>query len=334
LVRVKTSAGVEGIGNELDDKLIGKTLGELLEVKEGRLYLRAEARGMFPPRAQAVMLDIVGKLTNRPAAELLGPIVRKEARIYDGSIYMRELDDGDSAIAADVNNSLEAGHKEMKIKIGRGNWLKDRAKGYARDLWAIRTVRQTAGKDATLMVDANNYYNLEESLRLVEDTADDPKLHWMEEMFQEVRANHDNYRKLHEAVKRRGRGLHLADGESGRGDGELMELLKEGVVQISQPDIHTLGIFAFRDYAEQVRPLGTLVAPHVWAKQIGMLETCLLGMVAANFDTVEDCRLTSEVVKFPHLRIKDGRVTLQGAPGLGLEIDEKAYAKYCRPERA
>src|SRR5688572_24300352 len=82
LVRVKTSAGVEGIGNELSDKLIGKTLGELLEVKDDRLHIRADARPLFPPRSQAVLLDIVGKVLKRPAADLIGPVVRKDVRVY------------------------------------------------------------------------------------------------------------------------------------------------------------------------------------------------------------------------------------------------------------
>lgn len=330
LVRVQTSAGVEGLGNHLDPRCVGKTLGELLEVRDDRLHLKAEARQLVNTAAESTLLDIVGKLTKRPAAELLGPVVRETVRVYDGSIYMRDLDGDDDVIAQDVRNGLDAGHREFKIKIGRGNWLKDRAKGYEKDLWAIRTVRKTAGKDAVLMVDANNYYTLEESVRLLKETAHDP-LHWLEEMFQEVKANHADYRKLRAAQKEISPKTFLADGESGRGDGELLELLKEGTVQISQPDIRTLGIFAFRDYADQLRPTGALVAPHVWAKQLGFLETVILGQVAPNFDTAEDCRLTSDVVQFPNLRIKDGEATMTPAPGLGIVIDETAYERECAP---
>jgi L-alanine-DL-glutamate epimerase-like enolase superfamily enzyme len=331
LVRVKTSAGpaVEAFGNHLDPKCLGKKLGDLLEVRHNRLHFRADARPLIGPNAESTLLDLVGKLTKRPAAQLMGPIVRQTVTCYDGSIYMRELDDGDDAIPQDVNNGLQAGHLQFKIKIGRGNWLKDRAKGYDRDLWAIQTVRKTVGKDGVLLVDANNYYNLEESIRLLKDTADIP-LHWLEEMFQETRNNHPNYRKLREAQKQTSPKTYLADGESGRGDGELLELIKEGTVQVSQPDIRTIGLFAFRDYAEQIKPFNALIAPHVWAKQIGFLETVILGQIAPNFDTAEDCRLTSEVVRLP-MTIKSGEATLTDAPGLGLEIDEKAYEKHCAP---
>ena len=111
----------------------------------------------------------------------------------------------------------------------------------------------------------------------------------------------------------------------------MLELLKEGTVQISQPDIRTLGIFAFRDYGEQLRPMGALIAPHVWAKHIGFLETVILGQVAPNFDTAEDCRLVGDVVRFPKLKIERGEATLARAPGLGVEIDEAAYEKECAP---
>ena len=332
LVRVGTSAGgnIEGIGNHLDPRCLGKTLGDLLEVREDRLYLKPDARPLINTASESTLLDLVGKLTNRPAAELLGPVVRKVVPVYDGSIYMRDLDGNDDVIAQDVRNGLDAGHRQFKIKIGRGNWIKDRAKGYDKDLWTIRTVRQTAGKDAVVMVDANNYYNLDESIRLLKDTANDP-LHWLEEMFQEVKANHADYRKLRAAQKELCPKTYLADGESGRGDGELLELLKEGTVQVSQPDIRTLGIFAFRDYAEQLKPSGALIAPHVWAKHIGFLETVILGQIAPNFDTAEDCRLTSDVLHFPTLRIERGEATLTPTPGLGVSINEPAYEKECAP---
>jgi L-alanine-DL-glutamate epimerase-like enolase superfamily enzyme len=332
LVRVTTSAraNIEGIGNHLDPRCLGKTLGDLLEVRDDRLYLKADARPLINTASESTLLDLVGKLTNRPAAELLGPVVRKVVPVYDGSIYMRDLDGNDDVIAQDVRNGLDAGHRQFKVKIGRGNWLKDRVKGYDKDLWTIRTVRQTAGKDAVVMVDANNYYNLDESIRLLKDTANDP-LHWLEEMFQEVKANHDDYRKLRAAQKELCPKTYLADGESGRGDGDLLELLKEGTVQISQPDIRTLGIFAFRDYAEQLKPTGALIAPHVWAKHIGFLETVILGQIAPNFDTAEDCSLTSDVLQFPNLRLERGEATLTPTPGLGVSINEPAYEKECAP---
>jgi len=328
LVRVQTSAGVEGLGNAFPPEALGRTLDEFLEVRDGKLHLRPGAEKLMVPNAQGVLLDLAGKLTKRPAAELLGPIVRRQVPCYDGSIYMRELDDGDDAIRADTANGLEAGHLAFKVKIGRGRWLKDRARGYERDLWAIQTVRATAGERGHVLVDANNYYNLEESLRLLKDTAS-VKLYWMEEMFEEKQANHKDYRALRDAIRERKLATLLADGESGRGDGDLLELLKAGVIQVAEPDIRTLGIFAYRDYAAQVQPTGASVSPHAWAKLAGVVECGVLGMVVPNFERIEDCRLSSGVVTFPELRIRDGQMTLGALPGMGMVIDETAYQKQC-----
>ena len=121
----------------------------------------------------------------------------------------------------------------------------------------------------------------------------------------------------------------LADGESGDGTGDLLTLVREGTIQVSQPDIRTLGMFRFLDYAAEIEPFGATIAPHTWAKQLGVLETCLIGMVVPNFTTVEDCRLESDVVKLPHLRIRDGKMATTDAPGLGIVIDEVAYKKEC-----
>ncbi|NQT82398.1 hypothetical protein HQ563_05205, partial [bacterium] len=330
LVRVATSAGVEGIGNTLDDSLVGKTLGELLEVRTGCLRLRQSARPIVKPSSEAVLLDIVGKLLKRPAAELLGAIVRRDVPCYDGSIYMRDLENQEGVILSDTTDGMEAGHRAFKIKIGRGNWLKDRRLGYERDVRAIRIVHKALAGRGHVLVDANNYYNLDESIRLLRDTAK-IKLFWAEEMFREDAANHDDYRRLHTYIKDNKLSTLLADGESGRGGGDLLTLLKEGVVQVSQPDIRTLGIFRFLDYAREIEPFGATIAPHTWAKQLGVLETCLVGMVTPNFTMVEDCRLESNVVKLPHLSIRDGKMTMGDAPGLGVVVDEAAYKKESAP---
>ncbi len=328
LVRVRTDAGIEGIGSELHPDALGKKLGDLLQVQDDRLVLQPSARAWIGPASQAVLLDLVGKLTRQPAAEWFGPVVRREVPCYDGSIYMRELDDGDAVIAEDTLNGLSAGHLSFKVKIGRGNWLKDRGLGYARDLWAIQTVHDTAGKGSRILVDANNYYTPEESVRLVRDNAS-VGFYWMEEMFKEDQENQNGYRMLRAVIREQKLGTLLADGESGRGDGDLLKLIREGVIQVSEPDIRTLGIFDFPGYAEMIRPYGALIAPHAWAKHLGVLEICLLGMVVSNFAMVEDCRLTSDVVLLPGLRIRNGLMTLDPSPGLGVVIDEDAYARQC-----
>ena len=329
LVRVQTSAGVEGIGNTLDAKVVGKKLGDLLEVRNGRLAIRKIARKLIATSSESVLLDLVGKLTGRPAAELLGTVVRREVPCYDGSIYMRDLDQPEGVLARDTDNGLEAGHRAFKIKIGRGRWLDDRDRGYLRDLRAIRIVHERLGGHGHVLVDANNYYNLDESLRLLNDTAE-IKLYWAEEMFREEdAANHDDYRKLRAFIRERRLPTLLVDGETGRGDGELLKLIKEGVIQSSQPDIRTLGIFGFLDYAERIGAFNATIAPHTWSKQLGVLETCLLGRVVPNFLMVEDCRLTSDVVKLSNLHVRDGKMTMADVPGLGIEIDEDAYRKQC-----
>jgi len=260
-----------------------------------------------------------------------GVTAAEQWKRYDGSIYMRDLDGGDAAISEDTLNGLAAGHLSFKVKIGRGNWLQDRIRGYERDLWAIRSVHETAGKGGHVLVDANNYYTPEESVSLVRDTAP-IKIHWMEEMFKEDRINWEGYRELRKTIRELRVPTLLADGESGRGDGDLLDLIKEGIVQVSQPDIRTLGPLMFREYAEQIRPFNALIAPHAWAKHIGVLEICLLGMVVPNFAMVEDCRLASDIVKFPGLRVRNGLMTLEPAPGLGIVIDETEYRKQCAPQ--
>jgi D-galactarolactone cycloisomerase len=152
-------------------------------------------------------------------------------------------------------------------------------------------------------------------------------------MFSEDAAveSRDAYRALRQAVDANSRETFLADGESGTGEGALADLIASKIVQISQPDIRTLGLSAYLRYAAGMLPAGALIAPHVWPLYLGFLETALLGMTVPNFSMLEDCRLSSDVVRLPGLRLSEGLVTLLPYPGLGIVIDEAAYEKECAP---
>ncbi len=330
LVRVQTSAGVEGLGNTLSAAALGRTLDELVEQRDGRLWLTGLGKQSLKPTDEAVLLDLVGKLVGQPAYALLGTVARKQVPMYDGSIYMRELDAGEGALREDVARGVAAGHTMFKIKIGRGHWLNDRTKGYDRDLWAIGEVRAAAGPHAQLMVDANNYYTPEEALRLVKDTATQP-LYWMEEMLDERKPElHAGYRALRRAILDAKLPTLLADGESSRGtEPTILPLLQDGTINVSQPDIWNLGMFRYLDYGAEIRPYGTLVAPHGWSKYIGAFECCLLGMVMPNFSVIEDPRLTGQVVTMPAVTFRDGFMTPAATPGLGLVLDEAAFKREC-----
>jgi L-alanine-DL-glutamate epimerase-like enolase superfamily enzyme len=108
-----------------------------------------------------------------------------------------------------------------------------------------------------------------------------------------------------------------------------MSRIEDRTVSVAQPDIRDIGILQYRTYAKKVAGFGARIAPHTWSKQIGTLETVLLGAVTPNFLIAEDPRLRSEVVTITAYTIRDGQARLAAKPGMGIAINEKAWKTQC-----
>ena len=358
LVRVTTSTGVEGIGGDLPDDLIGRTLDEILELRDGRPIVRVDrfpslVTGRMWGIHQATLLDLLAKVNGVSAARALGQVHRTDIPVYDGLGYMRDLDTGTiQTVVDDMLASRALGHRRFKLKIGRGRWPEagGRHQGYDRDLAVIKAVQAAVGPECQVLVDANNFYNVEEALRLVQDTADAPLL-WLEELFQEADA--EGYQRLRAAVQERKLPTLLADGETVspkvqdwgplmdqmgghlaipgvHGGNPLADRIAAGQVQVSNVDLHAIGLLFFRDYAALLAKQGALVGPHTWTNQLRVLESAVLGCVAPNVVLIEDKRVSSPVVNLP-LTLRDGNLRYEERPGLGIRIDEEAWRRECLP---
>jgi len=93
--------------------------------------------------------DLMGKATRTPLYQLLGA-GRETVRCY-ASAGLYGKDKGLAELAAEVRDYQQRNFIDIKIKVG-GVTL-------AEDVERVRTVRETMGRDARLMVDAN--YNLD-----------------------------------------------------------------------------------------------------------------------------------------------------------------------------
>jgi L-alanine-DL-glutamate epimerase-like enolase superfamily enzyme len=131
-------------------------------------------RGLFAQAQSAVdiaLWDLKARLLDVPLADLFGR-VRNDVPVY-GSGGFTTLDD--DQLAEQVDGWRAAGCRAMKIKIGE-SW------GHRpdRDLARVRQLKELAGDDVTLMVDANGGYSPGEARR-VGTALDDLGVSWFEE---------------------------------------------------------------------------------------------------------------------------------------------------------
>ncbi|PZX13012.1 D-galactarolactone cycloisomerase [Palleronia aestuarii] len=265
--------------------------------------------------------DIKGKHFGVPISTLMGGRFREEVQAYATGAFKREGVDRVEDNALDMERHKSDGFKAAKIKIGFD---------VEEDMRVIAAVREVMGDGMDLMIDANNAYDVLESLDVGRRAAE-YGVKWFEEPV--VPEQLDAY----DAV-RAGQPLPVAGGETWHTRWGMYEALRRRSVDILQPDVGGCGGFT---EAKRIHDLASLfgirVIPHVWGTAVQI--AAALQFIAAmppdpvrgapiapmlEFDRTEhpfqQTVLTTPLV--PH----GGMIAIPDGPGLGIEIDRATLA--------
>ena len=328
VLRITTDQGVEGIGvgnvtPEVARRVIGHSLDEFW----------SDERKVVSPlgRADHALYDLIGKALGVPAWKLLGGEGPEWVPVYDGSIYFDDLlpeyaDRGVARIVEEVQAGLDAGHRAFKIKVGRGfKWMEPEA-GFRRDVEVMRAIRKLVGPEVRLMVDANNGFDLDGTIRWLDAVDDD--LFFVEEMFPE-RVEDDL--ELKEYLKSKGWKTLVADGESAREVDHFDPYIKAGALDVLQPDIRAFGLTLLWELSRRAVTAGqsALLAPHNWGSFLGVYMKVVLGRGIPNFLMAEQDTSSSDLFDTSAFAMKEGQMKVPDTPGCGLVLREDVFeAKY------
>ncbi len=326
MLRIYTNAGVEGLGNCAAGK---EAATELLD-KNPLGFFRADERRVTGPLSAGNMplWDLAGKLLKKPVYELLGGEGAQKAPAYDGSIYFADLlpqyaDRWADRFREEIELGLKLGHRGFKIKVGRGFKWMSRREGDRRDVEVVKLIRQHAGPDVLLGVDANNGYDLAGAKRLLEELGDQ-KLAFAEELFPEMV---EQCLELKAFIGERGWRTLVADGETQHELAAYLPFMKARAIDVFQGDMNHFGIDGILAEAAMAKPHGGRIAPHNWGSLIGFYMELHIARAIGNFYRAEHDPLTSGVIVADGYQIKDGAVSVSDSPGFGLAIDEAAFAR-------
>lgn len=218
-----------------------------------------------------------------------------------------------SALTAERLDTLvprlrDAGVQGFKLKVGFG--LED-------DLRALARLREVVGRQATVMIGANQRWTLPHAREAaaalsVHDVA------WLEEPLPAT-ARLESWRALSRQSP-----VPLAAGENIRGLKRFIEFLSSGVLSFVQPDpIKWGGLSYFAPIAAMARKTGARLCPHYLGGAVGLLATGhALSAVGADWfelDVTENP--LREALVQPSPRLEEGRLTLPNGSGLGVELD-------------
>jgi D-galactarolactone cycloisomerase len=228
-----------------------------------------------------------------------------------------------SYLVDEVRGYVAQGFRAAKLKIGFG---------VAQDVALIRAVREAVGPRVGLMLDANHGYDAIDAIRLGRAIAD-CDIGWFEEPV--VPDDLDSYVEV-----RRGQPIPVAGGETEFTRWGFREVFTRRAMDIVQPDVCACGgLSEAKKIADMATAFGVRLVPHVWGTGIGLAAALQLHAVlppspprhdptepVLEFDRSEH-PFRQAVLRAPIEHV-DGTVAIPDGPGLGIEIDTDAIARW------
>ena len=331
VMRVSLDNGLSGVGwsvmAEADArKLLGRRVDELISVDAGGI-IDSIALG-----AEMALWDLLGHMTGQPVYQLLGKSANRDetisAAVYDTSLYFDDIDieSDDEACALlkrEAREGWDRGHRHFKMKVGRGamQWT-DAEAGTRRDIAVIKAVREAVGPEATLMIDANNGYNVNLAKRVLTETRG-CRLHWLEEPFHEdpITSAH-----LKQWLRNQGDDLSqvlIADGE-GAAAPQLLEYARNGAIDVVQYSAREKGFTFWIRLNEELQTWGCQSAPHNFGSSLSNYATAHLATLLGCF--VEwDYAATVGLLGVDSYVLENGRVSIPNKPGFGWKLDDDVF---------
>jgi D-galactarolactone cycloisomerase len=201
------------------------------------------------------------------------------------------------------------------------------------DLARVRLAREALGDDKLLIVDINGAYTPDvalETARAIEPFG----IHWIEEPLPP--GDLRGYAELRARSP-----IPIAAGEAHYSVRDFKALIDGRCIDIVQPSIPTTGgLTEAKRIAILAQTANLRVAPHVWGGAVGLATAChFIASLPATPHTdhpphplmleydMSDNALRTQLLKVP-LELEAGHVLLPDGPGLGIELDPDAVARY------
>lgn len=338
VVEIFTDDGHVGIGNAalspyVTKALIDRHLAPLLigenpwdtEFLWQHMYRRTMAYGRKGVAMVAIsaidiaLWDLMGKSAGQPCYRLMGGRTKPKIPVYASRLYSTPLDE----LAAEAARYKADGYKAMKLRFGWGPV--DGAEGMQRNLALVRTVREAVGDGVDIMADAYMGWSLDYAKRMMR-LLEPLNLRWLEEPI--IPDDVHGYGEL-----RRFGTTPIAAGEHEFTLYGFRQLIEAKAVDYIQFDTNRVGgLTAARKIAALAEAHSIPVVPHAGQMHNYHVVMASLNSPIAEFFPPVDVEVGNELfwlIFKGEPMAKDGFVELDDAvPGLGLEIDEQALARF------
>jgi len=338
-VRVRSTDGAQGISvtnskaaflYPILQKLvipyfIGKDARDLEKLIDGVYVYKSNYKmsslALWCPLAwvEFALLDMLGKIAEEPVGELFGGVVRDKVTIYYASGNRHTTPQEEIEVLKKLIDRSHA--RAVKFKVGgRMSNNADSIPGRSEGL--VRMVRKALGDDLAIFADANGSYDAEHAIRLGRmmedygiDMFEEPcPFDWLEET-----------KAVADALS-----IPIAGGEQESSHRRFRWMIKNGAVQIVQPDLHYYGGFIRSSrVARMAAAAGLTVVPHMSGGGTGYVNVIQFVSFTPNAGPYHEYKGGIEKSgKWydPPLTCRDGTIAVPTGPGLGLIIGDDYLA--------
>lgn len=269
--------------------------------------------------------DILGKALGAPIYKLMGGRFRAEVDAYAMGLFYREGETLNE-LQQRAAGLVEAGFSGVKMKVGGAPWQED--------LTRVAAVREAIGPEAYLMVDANRAFNAAAAIALGR-AMQEYDLFWFEEPVPPE--DIEGYCAVKAALP-----MFIAGGEAEYTRYGFRRLFQAQAVDVVQPEICAAGgLSECRKIADMAQTAGIFYVPHMHGSALALAANLqLIASLApvsspmgptpptVELDTMDN-PLREELLVEP-LAPVNGRLEIPTKPGLGVEVNREAVARFTR----
>ncbi len=261
--------------------------------------------------------DCIGRAARMPVFGLLGGPVHPSVPVYASALHPVGAD----LVTAEAKAYVAEGYQAMKARFPYGPGAGVR--GMAENEAHVANIRDAVGPDIEIMVDAYMGWDFNYAKKMCR-RLEPYNLAWIEEPF--VPDDLASYSRL-----RRETNIPISGGEHEYTRYGFLDIIEREAMDILQPDLRRCGgITEGRKIAALAQAAGLNVIPHAYgATHIHFaLGTSNVPMVEYFPMPVWDSLPESETVPIfvGEPQPKDGRVTAEFRPGLGVDVNEAIFS--------
>jgi galactonate dehydratase len=348
-VEVRTDQGITGWGEittttkianravadvirQLNELIVGDdpTRIELIWHKIFRSFTYMGSRGATTHVISGVdiaLWDIRGKMLGLPIYELLGGPVREDILLYTHPNQRNFTDK--QGIVEEIRAIVGSGHTGIKFDpfphvdaslMHRHGYLDGEmskaGERRAADLTAL--VRETAGPDVDILIDAHGRFNVPTAIRLCRTLEDAGNIDWFEEPVPV-----ESYRALRQVREKVSAAISV--GERLHTRWEFVPIFEHELADYVMPDVTWAGgISELKKIATMAEAHYIPISPHDASGPINVVAGAHVMMTVPNFYRLETSRYDlsgyDRLIDEP-LDNSGGRLKLSGQPGLGITMD-------------